>query len=187
MPEVVQRRSDLRVIGAKGLLPDGQRAIEQRPGLGVVAVLQEQPAQVVEACGDIRVRGTEVLLADGQRLAGFRDPLSIAPLVEEPNDLGIQLASPLERVRILGRRRKGNGKCENKPGERTSLGPTHHPPRISVMPMSYPQCPEVARAVSILFDSPLTRQQDLSISTVAEGLRVTSPSPVAGPLPARPS
>ena len=54
------------MVGAERLLADGQGALVERLGLGVVAHRLVQPRQVVEAGGGVGMLGAERLLADGQ-------------------------------------------------------------------------------------------------------------------------
>ena len=54
------------MVGAERLLADGQGALEERLGLGVVALRTVQLRQVVEAGGGVGMVGAERLLADGQ-------------------------------------------------------------------------------------------------------------------------
>ena len=55
------------MLGAEGLLADGERALEQRLGLGVAAGVSVEQAQVVERGGEVGMLGAEGPLADGER------------------------------------------------------------------------------------------------------------------------
>ena len=57
----------MRVIGAERLLPDGQRALEERSGALIGALGVIEPGEVVQRVGHVGVIGAECLLADGQR------------------------------------------------------------------------------------------------------------------------
>ena len=61
------RRWRRGMVGAVGLLVDGQRPAHQRLGLGQAVGGLEQLRQVVEADGDVGVLGAVGLLVDGQR------------------------------------------------------------------------------------------------------------------------
>ena len=55
------------MVGAERLLADRQRALEERPRAGEVALGLKQAGEVVEARARYRVLGAERLLADRQR------------------------------------------------------------------------------------------------------------------------
>ena len=55
------------MVGAERLLVDRERALVQRLGLGIAALVVVQLGEVVEVDADIRVVGAERLLVDRQR------------------------------------------------------------------------------------------------------------------------
>ena len=61
---------DVGVLGAEGLLADGEGALVERLGLGVAAVCLVEHGQVVERVGDVGVLGAEGLLAGWRGRAG---------------------------------------------------------------------------------------------------------------------
>ena len=68
------------MLGAEGLLVDGEGAAEERLGLRIAAGVLVEPGQVVEPCGDVGVLGAEGLLADGEGAPEERLGLRIAAL-----------------------------------------------------------------------------------------------------------
>ena len=68
------------MIGAEGLLPNGQRPLEERLGLGVRALRLIQRREVVEARGHVGMVGAEGLLPDRQRALVERLGLRIRAL-----------------------------------------------------------------------------------------------------------
>ena len=69
------------MVGAQRLLPDRQRALVERLGLGVAALRVVEYGQVVEARGDVGVVGSQRLLPDRQRALVERLGLGVAALV----------------------------------------------------------------------------------------------------------
>ena len=66
------------MLGAEGLLADGERALVERLGLGVAAGVPVEQAQVVERVGDVGMLGAEGLLVDGERALVQRLGLGVA-------------------------------------------------------------------------------------------------------------
>ena len=69
------------MVGSQGLLLDRQRALKERLGLGVLALVPVELRQVVEARAHVGVVGPEGLLPDGQRPLVERLGLGVEALV----------------------------------------------------------------------------------------------------------
>ena len=65
--QVVEGRGHIGVVCAERLLPDRQRALVERLGVGVLALVLVHDGQVVEGRGHVGVVCAERLLLDRQR------------------------------------------------------------------------------------------------------------------------
>ena len=77
------------MLGAEGLLVDGDGALVERLGLAVAAGGPVELGQVVEPGGNVRVLGAEGLLVDGDGA------------LEERLGLGVAAGGPVEQARLL--------------------------------------------------------------------------------------
>ena len=87
------------MVGAERLLADRQRALEERPRPGEIALGLKQEGEVVEAHRRIGMVGAERLLADRQRALEERPRLSIGrerpvPVCREPIRASSALCAP---------------------------------------------------------------------------------------------
>src|SRR5262249_32727308 len=64
--EVVEAGGGVGMVGAKGLLPDGEGALVEGRGLRIVAHAPVERRQVVEALGGVGMVGAKGLLPDGE-------------------------------------------------------------------------------------------------------------------------
>ena len=109
--QIVQRLSDIGMIGAERFLSDRQRALVERLGVGVATLASVKPRQIVQRRGDYGIFGTESFLSDRQR-----------SLVER---LGIGVATLFfVAFGLIGQRRRKDGRG----------GTTMHPSTIGRMP-----------------------------------------------------
>src|SRR5262249_35876629 len=90
--EVVEVRTDTEMVGAERLLVDCERALQQRLGLGIVALLLRRQGEAVEDCTDAQMVGAERLLLDRERALGERLGIGIAALI------AIELSEAAERL-----------------------------------------------------------------------------------------
>ena len=79
--QVVEDRGHVGMVRAERLLADRQRALVERLGLGVAALVVVQRRQVVQRCGVVGMVRAQRLLADRQRALVERLGLGVAALV----------------------------------------------------------------------------------------------------------
>jgi hypothetical protein len=62
--QVVEYDRDIGIVGAEGLLPDRQRSLEERFGLGVPSLVIVELSEVSERVGDTEMVGAERFFED---------------------------------------------------------------------------------------------------------------------------
>ena len=84
------------MVGTERLLADRQRALVERLGLGVAALVLVQLRQIVQAVATSGMVGTERLLVDRQRALVERLGLGVAALV------AVEHSQIVQRLRDIG-------------------------------------------------------------------------------------
>ena len=78
--QIVQRLSDIGMIGTERFLSDRQRSLVERLGVGVATLVIVKHRQIVQRRSDIGMIGTERFLSDRQRPLEERLGVGIATL-----------------------------------------------------------------------------------------------------------
>ena len=115
------------VVGARHLLADAERALEERLGVGIAALGAVEPGQPGNGCCELRMVLAMLLAGQGDVPFGYRDGFGVLALAMQLAHLGTEGSKVIGALRLRPMRPDARQQ-RNQPDQRRPRAETIAPP-----------------------------------------------------------